>query len=233
MTEEERRILKKRLERKRKRQKQILMRTAFVSGLLLLLLVVLIVAVHEKKEKKVSKEDAFRIQDVGTVKKPTIKQDLLPINPYSRPGTSLEEVNWIVVHYTGNPGTTAKQNRDYFASLAETHKTSVSSHYVIGLKGEIIQCVPCEEISYASNERNIDSISIECCIAEESGRFSAKTYDALVQLTGWLMQTYELDTDSVIRHYDVTGKKCPKYYVENESSWRAFKSDVVDFLVQK
>ena len=55
----------------------------------------------------------------------------------------------------------------------------------------------------------------------------------MVQLTGWLMQTYELDTDSVIRHYDVTGKKCPKYYVENESSWRAFKSDVVDFLVQK
>ena len=49
-----------------------------------------------------------------------ITQELLPINPYSRPGEALEEVNGVVVHYVGNPGTTAQQNRSYFENLAQT-----------------------------------------------------------------------------------------------------------------
>ena len=56
-----------------------------------------------------------------------IEQELIPVNQYSRPGTPLEQVNGIVVHYVGNPGTTAQNNRDYFASLAETGETSASS----------------------------------------------------------------------------------------------------------
>ena len=39
-----------------------------------------------------------------------ITADLLPVNPWSRPGTRLCAVNGIVVHYVGNPGTTAAQN---------------------------------------------------------------------------------------------------------------------------
>ena len=31
---------------------------------------------------------------------------------------------------------------------------------------------------------------------------------------------------SVIRHYDVTGKICPKYYVEHEDAWDTFIDDV-------
>ena len=30
----------------------------------------------------------------------------------------------------------------------------------------------------------------------------------------------------VIRHYDVTGKNCPKYFVEHEDEWEQFKKDV-------
>ena len=49
--------------------------------------------------------------------KGTIEENLLPVNPYSRPGTKLEEVNAIVIHYVGNPGTTAAQNRSYFENI--------------------------------------------------------------------------------------------------------------------
>ena len=35
-----------------------------------------------------------------------------------------------------------------------------------------------------------------------------------------------METDDIIRHYDVTGKNCPKYYVEYESAWEALKMDV-------
>ena len=70
-------------------------------------------------------------------------------------------------------------------------------------------------------------MSIEVCHPDETGQFSDATMESLQKLVAWLCETFELDTDSgVIRHYDVTGKICPKYYVENEDAWLAFKQDV-------
>lgn len=164
--------------------------------------------------------------------RPELDVQLLPINKYSRSGKALETVKGIVVHYTANPGTTAKQNRDYFAGLAETGETSASSHFVVGLSGEIVQCIPCNEIAYASNNRNKDTISIECCIEDETGKFNDDTYQSLVKLVTWLMGRYELNVDDVIRHYDVTGKNCPKYFVENPKAWEQFKTDLVDYIAK-
>ena len=156
--------------------------------------------------------------------------ELLDYNEYSRPGTALEKVNGIVVHYTANPGTTAQQNRDYFEGLAQSGETHASSHFVIGISGEIIQCIPCNEIAYASNDRNSDTVSIECCIPDDTGKFTDETYQSLVHLVTWLMGRYDLTTDDVIRHYDVTGKACPKYYVENEAAWEQFKQDLLTYI---
>ncbi|MCD7761278.1 MAG: peptidoglycan recognition protein family protein [Clostridiales bacterium] len=152
--------------------------------------------------------------------------DLLTVNEYSRPGTELETVNGIVVHYVGNPGTTAQANRNYFEGLSETGETHASSHFVIGLEGEIIQCVPLDEIAYCSNDRNSDTISIECCHPGEDGAFTQETYDSLVKLVAFLADYYDLGRDQIIRHYDVTGKLCPLYYVEHEDAWEQFKDDV-------
>ena len=147
---------------------------------------------------------------------------LLPVNPYSRPGEPLEQVNGIVIHYVGNPGTTARQNHSFFENLARTGETYASSHFLIGLEGEILQNVPLDEIAYCSNERNADTISIECCHPDDSGAFTTETYAALLRLTRWLMDAYSLDADQVIRHYDVTGKDCPRYFVQNPGAWQDF-----------
>ena len=155
-----------------------------------------------------------------------IERDLIPVNPYSRSGELLSSIDGIVVHYTANPGTTAKQNRNYFAGLADGSGTSASSHFIIATDGTILQCVPMSEIAYASNDRNCDTLSIECCHEDESGKFTKETYQSLVKLTAWLCDTYGLETDQVIRHYDVTGKLCPKYYVEHEDKWDTLKKDI-------
>ena len=158
-----------------------------------------------------------------------VTQALLPENPFSRPGTPLEQVNGIAIHYVGNPGTTAQQNRDYFAGLAQQDQepyTYASSHFLIGLDGEILQCVPLDEIAYCTSQRNVDTISIECCHPDEDGEFSPETYASLVRLTRWLMDTYHLDTSQVIRHYDATGKECPRYYVQNPEAWEQFLKDL-------
>ena len=94
---------------------------------------------------------------------PDWTEDFLTVNEYSRPGDPLTEVNNIFVHYTANPGTSAAQNRSYFEQLKDNHERSASAHFIIGYNGEIIQCVPLDEIAYAVQTRNEDSISIECC----------------------------------------------------------------------
>ena len=155
-----------------------------------------------------------------------VEKDYLTVNPWSRPGEPLEEINGVVIHYVGNPGTTAGQNRSYFAGLARSGETYASSHFLIGLDGEILQCVPLDEVAYCSNQRNHDTLSIECCHPDDSGRFTQATYDALVRLVRWLREYYGLEAGQIIRHYDVTGKECPRYYVQHPEAWAQFLLDV-------
>lgn len=155
-----------------------------------------------------------------------IQQKLLTINPYSRPGTKIGKIKNIVIHWVGNARSSAIANRNYFESLKDK-KIYASSHYIIGLEGEIIQCVPESEIAYHGNHANSYSIGIENCHPDWEGKFNDKTYASLVELCADLCKRYELDpTIALIRHYDVTKKDCPKYYVKNTQDWINLKNDV-------
>ena len=215
---------KRRIERRNRRKKERLRRiTIFGAAILTACLIAAggnrIAAGLEEKRILAARNESF----VGA---PPFEVDLLDVNEYSRPGTPLKEINGIVVHYTANPGSTAQNNRDYFNGLKDSHETKVSSHFVIGIDGEIVQCIPSTEVAYASNSRNDDTLSIECCHQDETGTFTQETYLSLVRLTGWLCQRFGLDSSDVIRHYDVTGKICPKYYVDHPQEWEKFLQDV-------
>ena len=159
---------------------------------------------------------------------------LIAPNEYSRPGTKLDAVRGIVVHYVANPGTSAAANRSYFAGLAETKATYASSNFIIGLEGEVLQCVPADEVAYASNNRNSDTLSIECCHPDETGVFTYPTYRSLVMLCRDICIGFGLDPErDIIRHYDVSGKMCPLYFVENEDEWKQFLDDVKDAVNEK
>lgn len=162
--------------------------------------------------------------------RPDIDVQLLTVNPYSRPGTETKKIRGLVIHYTANPGASAMGNRNYFEGLKDSHATEASSNFIIGLEGEIVQCVPTWEVAYASNDRNMDTVSIECCHPDESGKFTKKTYRSMVYLSAWLCMKFDLDEDDIIRHYDVTGKNCPKYFVEDEEAWEQFREDVKEAL---
>lgn len=195
----------------------------------LLLFLLTVVLLLRSCIRKVRGTDSMS-SDYGTVNvdasEPVIDVQLLDVNPYSRPGTTIDEIHGIVIHYTANPGSTAQENRDYFNGLKDSHETEASSNFVVGLEGEIIQCVPTWEMAYASNERNADTVSIECCHPDDTGKFTKETYQSMVQLTAWLCKKYNLNEDQVIRHYDVTGKICPKYFVEDEAAWEQFKNNI-------
>ena len=198
-----------------------------VAGIAVLILAIFIFKlISSKSEKPVKPEESNTQEEYSMEGAPPIDVQLLTPNEYSRPQIKLKEIKGVAIHYIGNPGSSAQANRDYFENLKDEHTTKASSHFLIGLDGEIIQCVPTTEISYTSNERNSDTVSIENCHPDESGEFTTATYDSLVELTGWLCWRHGLQSSDVIRHYDVTGKICPKYFVEYEDAWEQFLADV-------
>lgn len=183
----------------------------------------------QQAEKQIQNATGTKIQGLPVdtyAAHPTWTEDFLTVNEYSRPGDPLPEVNNIFVHYTANPGTSAAQNRSYFEQLKDNHERSASAHFIIGYNGEIIQCVPLDEIAYAVQTRNEDSISIECCYKADNGQFTQETYDSLIKLLKWLTDAYDLQPDDILRHYDCGGKKCPIYYTEHEDAWERLKEDV-------
>ena len=217
--------------RKRDRRQQILLR---VLPVVILVAAVLLLGsfVSQKWKNRVLQAEPLDSEtveaegDIDWFGAPAIDVQLLTVNAYSRPGIALKKVKGIVVHYTANPGSSAKANRNYFDNLKDSQDRKVSSHFVIGMDGEIIQCIPTKEIAYASNDRNTDTLSIECCHPDETGEFTEDTYDSLVQLTAWLCKRFSLDREDVIRHFDVTGKDCPRFFVQNEDAWEQFKDAV-------
>ena len=166
------------------------------------------------------------------VAEPEITEEYLTVSDYNRPGIPLKKVTGIVIHYVANPASTAEDNRNYFENLAVTRQTKASCHYLVGLEGEILAIVPTDEIAYCSNEANDHTISIECCHPDEGGKFSDATYESAVHLTAWLCSRYGLSGRDVIRHYDVTGKMCPAYYVKHQDAWDEFLEDVDQLLYE-
>ena len=213
------------LRRKRKNRKILLMSTITLFLVIIALALFIVIKVLESR---VGSNNPGNDTITGPLSNgEIIKVEYLTPNPYSRPQIKLSKIKGIVIHYTANPGTSAENNHSYFEGLKTKKTTSASSHYIIGLEGEIVQCIPLTEEAYASNNRNDDTISIECCHMDATGEFNKDTYNSLISLTAALCIEYNLKEEDIIRHYDVTGKMCPLFYVEHEDAWDTLKADVM------
>lgn len=166
-----------------------------------------------------------------------IKQMLITKNPYSRPANKRSKTTKVAIHYIGNAGSSATANRNYFNNLANqsgNDKRYASSHYIVGLQGEIVQCIPEDEIAYTTNSANAYSIGIEVCHPKSDGVFTDVTRKALVELVADICKRYNLNPmDDIIRHYDITGKMCPLAWASNSGEkyqdYIKFKNEVVEF----
>ena len=150
-----------------------------------------------------------------------------PCNPANYTQKNRAETKYIVVHYTANKGDTAKNNADYFAR----EKVGASAHFFVD-ENEIWESVPetdvawhCGAKQYKHSEcRNANSIGVEICMNDKTGKVRQGSIDNAVKLVRTLMQRYGIPADRVLRHHDVTGKYCPAPMVDNPDLWRAFKN---------
>lgn len=139
-----------------------------------------------------------------------------------------QPIQFLVIHYTANNGDTVQNNLDYFAGNA----VGASAHYFVDENGygqsvkDADTAWHCGASSYRHPTcRNANSIGIELCSKKDSRGnyyFMDQTVYNAAALARQLMQTYGIDRAHVLRHYDVTGKRCPAPMVDNPTLWENF-----------
>lgn len=153
---------------------------------------------------------------------------------------NVSKIKYIVWHYTANDGDSDESNARYF----KTANRKASAHYFVDDDSVTIS-VPDTYVAWSvggsrySNYKttggaslykictNTNSISIELCDTKKNGKYdvSDKTLENAIELTRQLMDKYDIPISNVIRHFDITGKNCPAYYVDN-AKWNKVKMKI-------
>ncbi len=166
------------------------------------------------------------------------------ITGHCRPYRKLERVTAVIIHWTANTrrGAGAMANRNYFSSSPKTPEGKpiyASAHFCVD-SISIVQCLPEDEVGYhvgssrpykpdgirikgnSSSPNNV-TIGIEMCVNED-GDFNI-TRSQTIELTRYLVQKYNISRINVLRHFDITGKDCPKMMLDN-NVWNNFLDEV-------
>lgn len=133
-------------------------------------------------------------------------------------------VKFIVIHDTGVPGQSAKNNADYF----ENTYRGASAHYFVD-ENEIIEVVaPGKKGWHVGDDKddsdginNGNTIGIEFC-AEKDKTFKPETIVNGQLLIQKLMKDYGVSANKVVRHYDASGKNCPQF-MNTDGKWTLWK----------
>lgn len=151
------------------------------------------------------------------------------------------KIKYLVIHYTGNDGDRAANNAAYYHDSI----VKASAHYFVD-DYEVYCSVPDLTIAWAVGGKkwadcektgggklygavtNTNSISIELCDTRGDGVYGAseETLENAAELARMLMEKYSIPLENVVRHFDVTGKHCPAYMMDEEA-WNAFKNRLV------
>ena len=151
------------------------------------------------------------------------------ISNYNHYGRGSNNIKYIVLHYTANQNGTAKNHADYIGRS----DVGASAHYFVD-NNSIYQVIEDDCGAWQVGDghgaygiTNTNSIGIEMCCMDNNCQISAQTEANALELTKYLMNKYNIDINHVVRHFDVTGKHCPAYFMD-EQAWTSFKNRLVN-----
>lgn len=148
-------------------------------------------------------------------------KDHIPISKDKRPATKMKPTT-ITIHSTGNSNSTARNERGWLTN--PSNNRTASWHIVIDER-EVIEAIPLNEIAYHSGNRNGNNTSIGIEICESGNR--EKTLDNAVKLVAKMLHERNWGVDKLRRHYDWSGKNCPRIMSANNwQAWIGFKMSV-------
>ena len=170
-----------------------------------------------------------------------IKTGLLPYSSNYKKGRSAK-IKYIVIHYTGNKGDTAFNNVKYFAK----NYVKASAHFFVD-ENSVYTSVPADDTAWHCGGglqgtgghqwyglcTNSNSIGIEMCLLDKNGKVKQGTVTRCITLVKYLMEKYQIPSQNVVRHYDVTGKNCPMPFVNDSDKWQKFKKELENFEMEE
>lgn len=182
---------------------------------------------------------------------PTIKDVLTNCNH----GTGGNKPKFLVIHYFGALGNAAS-----VAEWFRNPSARASAHYAVDEGSVIYRCVRDTDVAWHCGDgslhpecRNWNSIGIEIRPKKRNaasvGAYDKDWYfdDRALENALWLirrlMKQYKIPVENVIRHYDVSGKMCPRPFVGSDVNtyynttgdvqWQRFKERIEDEVVEK
>ena len=166
-----------------------------------------------------------------------VTRKLLKRGQYTRPGLLMPRVAGVVLHWTGNAGAGIDEHRRWFNSIRDSGPYA-SYHYMVD-KERIVQLIPEGEIAYHAGpsghthdwvrERlgglpNWRTLAVSM-VHDDEHAIPEQTRRTAAELCADIMARYGLNTDTVLRHYDCTGKACPRPFLDRVK-WVSFLEDV-------
>ena len=152
---------------------------------------------------------------------------------------STSAIKYLVYHYTANDGDTDEANAKYF----HNNVVKASAHRFVDDDSVTIS-VPDDYTAYHCGGglqgknghkffkicTNTNSMGIEMCDTIRNGKYEVtpKTRSNAIALGKELVKKYGIKKENVIRHYDVTGKNCPAYFVKDEEAWKKFRDEIFE-----
>lgn len=148
-------------------------------------------------------------------------QNHIPIGKF-RPGINMTPTT-ITIHSTGNPKSSAKNERAWLSNPANDR---IASWHVCVDENEAYEAIPLSEVAFHAGNAagNSTSIGIEIC---ESGD-RKNTVDNAVKLVAQMLNERSWGVAKLKRHYDWIGKNCPRIMNEDGkwTGWHEFKKAV-------
>lgn len=160
---------------------------------------------------------------------------------------ALKEVRAVVCHYTANANKGADANAHflYFNNGAPDKKgvpRAASAHIFVDDK-RVLQIIPFSEIAFHVGDKNFNgrykplcyrlmtpfltanycTVGYEICINQ--GADFTETINTAADVAAWMLFIHGLSIKDHVRHFDLTGKKCPLFFLDEEK-WRLFNADV-------
>jgi len=144
-----------------------------------------------------------------------------------RPGTKITP-RYLTIHSTGNPDSTARNERDF---LNSSYNTSSTSWHVCVDEKEAVMAIPLSEMAHhagGDGRGNRESVSLEIC---ESGN-RILTLENAIETAAEMLRMLGLTERDMVCHRDWNGKNCPRILL-NEGLWRWFRTRVGEKLRHK
>ena len=172
----------------------------------------------------------------------TIKKSFLTKNQYSRPVRNIDKVKGLVLHWVANPKSSAEANVNFFELRKYGKNGYGSAHFVVGLEGEVLQCIPENEMAYHvgadkytryalykfGEYPNNCTLGIELCHTDWDGAITEETWNSAVSLCQKLCRDYDLNPfQDITLHKSIVGfKDCPRWFVNNPDEFQYFQMKV-------